>query len=182
MPLNFQFGYEHYLYLGATGGPPVDTPQALTGRPSETVDYTNWSANEWANIRTLNLGGNTNSINITTRDEARSGFSSEVDVTQTGQMTFEVRYKRLNGATVQDPLFEVALKAWLGKLEFAACDFDQQITVLGTQGLIGNWTATFTNNKEVEGAVLSNMTLKLSSFPNWIRLTATGPDVWTAIG
>lgn len=183
MPLNFQFGYEHYLYLG------VDTTVAtnplareLTMRPGQTPaptvqrHFNNMTWQEYANVRTVTVGGNANSVDITTRDEARSGFSTEVDVTTSGEMTFEIRYKPTNDAgAIQDPIFEALLKAWLGKKEIAAVDLDKKINVAGAQGLVGNWTVSFSNQKEVQGVVLANITLKLSSFPNWIRAAdATG--------
>lgn len=181
MPLNFQFGFEHYLYLGMTntdpdgGGPLLATPQpqALTQRPpgsTPAVHFNNASWQEYSNVRTVTVGGNTNSVDITTRDEARSGFSTEVDVTTSGEMTFEVRYKPTdNAGAPQDLIFEALLKAWLGKKEIAAVDLDKPLTSPGAQGLVGNWTVTFSNQKEVQGVVLANLTLKLSSLPNWIR-------------
>lgn len=195
MPSNFQFGFEHYLYLGVTttttGTAPNQvttyTPRALNARPVASpaagdVSYNTadlWT--EYANVRTVNVGGNANSVDITTRDEARSGFSTEVDVTTTGEMTFEVRYKPTSSTgAVQDPVFEALLRAWLGKYEIAGVDLDKKIDQPGAQGLVGNWTVSFSNQKEVQGVVLASLTLKLSSYPNWIRRNSAGTS-FTAI-
>jgi hypothetical protein len=81
---------------------------------------------------------------------------------------------------VQDPVFEALLRAWLGKYEIAGVDLDKKIDQPGAQGLVGNWTVSFSNQKEVQGVVLASLTLKLSSFPNWIRRNAAGTS-FTAI-
>lgn len=183
MPLNFQFGYEHYLYLAVDLSTPTNpVPKAITARPpvappTTLIHFNNAPWQEYANVRTVTVGGSANSVDITTRDEARSGFSSEVDVTTSGEMTFEVRYKRRTDAgAIQDPIFEALLKAWLGKQEIAAVDLDGPKTRNGAQGLVGNWTVGFSNQKEVQGVVIANLTLKLSSYPNWIR---AGDDTGT---
>lgn len=178
MPLNFQFGYEHYLYLAVDVSTPTNPiPKAFTQRPpgsAPAIHFNNAPWVEYPNVRTVTVGGNANSVDITTRDEARSGFSSEVDVTTSGEMTFEVRYKRRNDSgAIQDPIFEALLKAWLGKQEIAAVDLDNNKGVAGAQGLVGNWTVSFSNQKEVQGVVIASLTLKLSSFPNWIRASDT---------
>lgn len=187
MPSNFQFGYEHYLYLGIQ----KDTndafnPKALNSRPGDASPDIHYNGGafslgtsgvastglwlEYANVRTVNVGGNSNSVDITTRDEARSGFSSEVDATTTGEMTFEARYKPTDasGAPV-DLIYEALLKAWLTKKEIAAIDLDKPLGQAGAQGLVANWTVTFGQQKEVQGVVITNVTMKLSSFPNYIR-------------
>lgn len=195
MPGNFQFGFEHYLYIAmdevdidpGAGTTLAPVPIALTHRPvtpapdplpSPYYHYNNAPWVEYSNVRTVSVGGNANSVDITTRDEARSGFSTEVNVTTTGEMTFEVRYKPTNDAgEVVDLLFEALLRAWLGKKEIAAVDLDKPITSPGAQGLAGNWTVGFSNQKEVQGVVMSNLTLRLSSLPTWIRAadnTGTG--------
>lgn len=186
MPLNFQFGYEHYLHLAVDISTPTNPiPKAFTQRPpgdSPAIHFNNAPWQEYANVRTVTVGGSANSVDITTRDEARSGFSSEVDVTTTGEMTFEVRYKRRTDAgAIQDPIFEALLKAWLGKLEIAAVDLDGPLTRNGAQGLAGNWTVGFSNQKEVQGVVIANLTLKLSSYPNWIRAGDTSGTAFVAV-
>ena len=176
MAKNFQFGFDHYLYLAHDG---AGTAQKLDQRPggSGTTDYSNATWVEYPNVRTVNVGGNANSVDITTRDEARSGFATEVDATTTGEMTFEVRYKPTDdNGNVQDWAFEALLKTWLNRDEIAAMDLDKQSSVDGAQGLTGNWTVNFSNQKEVQGVVLASVTLKLSSFPNWIRYNGTSWD------
>lgn len=172
---NFQFGFDHRLYIACAdsdpGAPVVLTlPQALTGEPTgATVHYNNANWQLYDNVRTVNVGGNATSVDITTRAEARSGFSSEVDVTTAGEMTFEVRYKPLNDdGTYADPTFAALMRAWLGRKEIAAVDLDKPMNIQGAQGLCGNWTVSFSNQKEVQGVVLANLTLKLSSWAAWI--------------
>ena len=177
---NFQYGFQHYLYLAHDGAGAAEALDSRAGAlPAINFNTASWV--EYSNVRTVTVGGSSNSVDITTRDEARSGFSTEVDATTTGEMSFEVRYKRTTDAgVVQDWGFEALLKTWLGRTEIAAMDLDQIITGTGAQGLVGNWTVSFTNQKEVAGVVLATVTMKLSSFPNWVR-TADGTGTNFAI-
>ncbi len=77
-------GWSNPLCLSVTQRPPVARRRSLHNAA--------WL--EYANVKNVTLGGNANSVDITTRDEARSGFSTEVDVTTSGEMTFEARYNK----------------------------------------------------------------------------------------
>lgn len=194
MPENFQFGYEHRLYIGAKDADStgyVNTLVALDSRPddvpappAEAVNYKTWDYVRYENIRTLSLGGNADKVDITTRDEARRGFKTEVNVVTTGEMNFDVRYKPIQDDGVpRDPIFQLLIEAWLNRTEIAAIDLDKPIETIGAQGLIGNWTVSFSNQKEVNGVVTASMAMTLSSFPDWIVRTAADGQAqpWTPI-
>ncbi len=181
MPVQFQFGNEHHLYLLLDSN---NKAVALNSRPGQTnptpptpaITYNSipggaaWTL--YDAIRDLNVGGNDNTVDVTTRDEARLGFSTEVVVTTGGEMTFEVRYKRRTDVgsfgTVQDFAHEALLRAWLAKTEIAAIDLDQALGTAGAQGLVANWSVTFGLAKPVQGMLASNITLRMSTFPDWI--------------
>lgn len=192
MSQNFQFGYHHYLYFGYgdtdPGGPVVLGGLKFNCRPSTSpapanpLHFNNISWVEYANVTTVNVGGSSTSVDITTRDEARSGFSTSVVVTTQGSMSFDLRYKpRDDAGDVQDTLFEVLLKTWLSKGEIAAVDFDKPEDQLGAQGLVGNWTVNITNKKELQGAVMCTVEMALSSWPNWVRRATVGASGFVVV-
>lgn len=190
MPDNFQFGSEHYLYIAHNSGVPV----ALNGRPGDSGPPTNtyetfgpsgldyWD--EYPNVMDLNEANNNNTVNITTRDEARQGLSSEVIATTTGSMSFQIRYKpNTSGATTpQDAIFRALLRASRFKLEIAAVDLDRAITQTGAQGQVGNWVVAMSRSKPVEGVVTAQVDFNLSSFGDWIIADDTsGGDAFTPL-
>ena len=184
MSQNFQFGYQHYLNLAHTTGTPIKfNCRPGVSEPASPVHFNNVTWVAYDNVTTVNVGGSSTTVDITTRDEARSGFNTQVVVTTQGQMTFDVRYKPTDDAGLaQDLGFEALLKAWLGKVEIAAIDFDKPPLTLGAQGLVGNWTVNITNKKELQGVVMCTIEMNLSSLPNWIRCDATtGADAYEII-
>jgi hypothetical protein len=103
-----------------------------------------------------------------------------VDVTTTGQLSFQVRYKKNYGAS-SDPTYQALLYAWLKKREIAMVDLDGPISQVGAQGTVGNYTITFTLNKPVEGVVLATVTAKLSSYPDRVTITDDDPLAFSAL-
>ena len=171
MPLNYQFGSEHYLYIAQTSG----IPTAITSRSvaggnnfNEITDFVLMD-----NVRDVNESQNNNSVNITTRDDARQGLSINVIATTEAGLTFEVLYKPNNGATVQDESFLALLVAARTKKEIAAVDLDSSKTTLGAQGQAGNWNVAMSRSKPVEGVVTATVTMNLSSFGDFVKATDT---------
>ena len=80
-------------------------------------------------------------------------------------MTFEALQTDRCVRCAVDLIYEALLKAWLTKKEIAAIDLDKPLGQAGAQGLVANWTVTFGQQKEVQGVVITNVTMKLSSFP-----------------
>jgi len=170
MPDQFQFGSEHYFYFAHNAGVPL----ALNGRPGDTPAPTNTYAtfgpatddrwDEYGNIRDTDESSNNNTVNITTREDARQGNSIEVIATTTQSMTLEIRYKpNAPGAvTPQDLIFLALLRCSRFKKEIAAVDLDRPINQIGAQGQVGNWTVAMTRLKPVEGVVVARVSLALS--------------------
>lgn len=184
MPANYQFGSEHYLIVATTqvgGTGDYNRPLALLGRPSDTpepavhVNDAHWVA--YDNIRDVSESGSGNTVNITTRDEARRGLSVEVTVTKTGQLTFAVRYraKRL----LNDPTYQALMYAALKREEIAMADLDGPMTTVGSQGQVGNYTLTYSLDKPVEGVVIANFTANLTSYPDRVEVASVAAGVPT---
>ena len=190
MPDNFQFGSEHYLYVAHDGG----VPKAMNGRPGDSpaptqtyetfgpagLDY--WK--QYGNVRDLSESANNNTVNITTREDARQGLSIEVITTTTASMSFEIRYKpNASGATTpQDQIFLAILRASRFKQEIAAVDLDRPIDQIGAQGQVGNWTVAMARSKPVEGVVVAQVDFNLSSLGDWIIADdASGGNAFTPL-
>lgn len=177
MPENFQFGSEHYYYFGvdATG-----RPQAMNGRPGDLPAPTHtyetfgpagldlWT--EYGNIRDTSESNNNNTVNITTREDARQGNSIDVIATTSASVSLQVRYKpNAQGTTTpQDLIFAALLRASRFKKEIAAVDLDRPIDQIGAQGQVGNWIVAMSRSKPVEGVVVADVTLTLSGLSDWI--------------
>lgn len=181
---SFQFGSDHYMIfatkqIGSSGD--YLRPQALTGRPSDTptpsvhVNNAHWVG--YDNVREVIESGSGNTVNITTRDEARKGLSVEVTVTKTGQFTFQVRYraKRL----VSDPTYQALMYAALKREEIAMADLDGPMTTVGAQGQVGNYILTYQLDKPVEGVVMASFTANLTAYPDRIEVASVASEVPT---
>lgn len=186
MPANFQFGSEHYLIVataqvGGTGD--YLRPEALTGRPDDTpepdvhVNNAHWVG--YDNVRDVSESGSGNTVNITTRDEARRGLSVEVTVTKTGQLTFAIRYRAAR--LVSDPTYQALIYAALKREEIALADLDGPPTTVGSQGQVGNYTLTYSLDKPVEGVVIANFTANLTSYPDRIEVDSVTGSVPTFV-
>lgn len=158
----FRFGHGGRLYIGTT---------ALTGRPPATgvVHYNNATWRLYDNVRDVEFGGTGTNVDITTRDEARSGFQSNVTVFSSGELTFESRWRPSTSfVSPADEIFQDLIKAWIQKLEVAIMDLDQPKEQEGAQGFVGNFIIDVTRRAPVGGIFTVQIRATLSSFPNWI--------------
>ena len=169
VPGTFQFGYEHRLYIGANVL--SDRPSTMGGNGTGTHFNT---AAQWTSaydtIRDLDVGGSENTVDITTRDEARKGFTVEPVVSQTGQITFQIRWLPSQQADLSDAdaNFVKLLKAWRGQDSVALMELDQERENEGAQGFVGNFNISFNWNKPVQGVVVVDVNARLVSYPDWI--------------
>ena len=171
VPGTFQFGYEHRLYVG--DAVLTDRPALAGGGDTDTHFNT---AGQWPNagmydtIRDLDVGGSENTVDITTRDEARKGFTVEPVVSQTGQMNFQIRWQASEQADLSDAdvNFVKLLKALRTQSSVALLELDQEKSSPGAQGFVGNFNVSFNWNKPVQGVVVVDVTARLVSFPDWV--------------
>lgn len=146
-------------------------------------------------IRDVNIGGSNNTVDTTTRESARQGFSTSIIATSDSTMTVQMVYKNLasNGAAVGDTglAFDYLMEAFVTKSEIFAVDLDSEIDTTATtgpgattnhaRGLAGNWSVGFSQPKEVQGLVVVDWEFALSSKAQWIEFDATTGDVFKAI-
>lgn len=211
MPLNatYQFWYEHHLYVladGLPGGPPTGIVGLARFTPSDddvltslnSITSLTTSANVpnmylFDKIRSLSLSSNPTTAEITTRDEARDGFRTEVDLPAGYSMTFPIRYQSATQDSLTSPTAAVLtnhqavirgfLRASLAGTPVGAIDVDKAASSVtppafdgtpGSLGLAGNWSVSFNITKEVDNVVYAEMTLRLAEFPKMVVFDTAG--------
>lgn len=173
---NYSLGSDHHLYISVND---TATPTALVafdGRPGDagvTIHYNNAEWFLYDNIRDVDESGSPTSVDITTRDTARRGVIARVNVATDMTMGVQVLYKPQIGATINDKIFRMLMKANINRTEFAAMDLDQAGTEQGALGLSANWNVAYTKNKPVQGVVICTFNMTVSSFPTHIVAGAT---------
>jgi len=215
MPENatYQRWYEHRLYLlvGVGGALPA-TPSTITGPKllnAKLTTFADESALETATggklvlfdkVRSLTVTSEPTRETITTRDEARGGFETQVDITSSVTKTFQVRYQRasintstrLKVLTDEQAIIRSLLLAKSTGSGICAVDMDSGLQTginaltwdtLGTDldggalGIAGNWSVAFNITKEVNSVVYADMTLTMTEYPEyveWSPSTGTG--------
>lgn len=171
----YQTGAEHYLMLAYTGPTApqvtdtqikVDGTNKITGATSAPKDLTLVEA---PRIRDVNVGSAAATIDSTTRESARAGFTSNipgpVDADFTVQFVWEPRDD--TGAIIR-PDLEILQYCAAAKKTIWVCDFDKPITKLGAQGLAANWRVSWSNPKPVADLVTWDVTFLLETNPQII--------------
>ena len=167
MAKSFLLGYEGGFYIG-------DAPFDQRPGGSGSADYTNTTWTEMDIVIDVNNNFASESVDTTTRGEAKVGFSSEVNTTKTGEITTSIRW------APGDNQFDKMVKAWRDTEEIAVLDLDQLYTVVGAQGLASNMTVSFNITKPVKDIQRVDVTFKISSFPDWIySIDGTVPNFST---
>lgn len=113
------------------------------------------------NIMDLTLEVESEFVDATTRAEAGNGWRSEIPVLKNGRITFDARWKP------GDTFFEELKDAWLNNttVTFAALDQDRSVT--GAQGLIANFSVSFSKTEPLMDIQKVSVTLSVASFPKW---------------
>ena len=160
------------FYLGLDAGLYIAN-KSLDQRPggSGTWDYNTVTWTEILNVGDVSLGGDPETADLTTRDSARTGFTSEVDVIEKGQLTFTMSIKDLS----LDTILEQIVSAKIAKTELAFLDLTQLKSDAESWGFVGNFTVNFQQNKPVKGGQIINVTAKLVSFSDYLEVDT--PDV-----
>lgn len=131
---------------------------ALTGANTATVMQNATLAD---NIMDLTLEVESEFVDATTRSEAANGWRSEIAVLKNGRITFDARWKP------GDTFFEELKDAWLAgsTVTFAAMD-DAKATT-GSQGLIANFSVSFSKTEPLMDIQKISVTLSVASYPEW---------------
>lgn len=163
MPSNFKLGYEGKLYYSPTAL--TDRPLTASGGGTGThFGNVVWSNYEITNVMDLEGNFESESVDTTTRSEAAVGWSSEINTTKQGQLTFTMRWK----PAAAD--FIVMRAAWLAGGEIAMLDLDGPVGTNGSQGIVANWTLSFNRKMPLKGIMTVDVTAKISSYPNWVTV------------
>lgn len=170
----FQFSGQHKFFLGvsdATPGPegtPLETNATVdsagdpeAGVASPVTVNTLWAAGDlqlYKNIRDLNEAGSNNTVNITTREEAELGISSEVIATTTRTLTTEILYQPANFTTgaATDLLYKALKLASINKTGIFVMDLDadpNDASIDGASGYGATYRVALSTAKPVEGVV-----------------------------
>lgn len=178
MPTNFQFGHEQYLYIACGHATDADdwNPIALDGKigaagATSTINDVKWgnvagtSALDFSNIRDVSLQGNENTVDATTRDEARDGVTFEPITGTSYQLTFDARWKpQSSSGTPRDKILKALLRAAALSAEIGALALDNVITTDGALGYGANWTVSITKQEPVQGVVVASLSLRSTTF------------------
>jgi hypothetical protein len=167
MAKSFRLGYEGALYIADNalnhkeGDPTPPTPEY-------SFDTVVWT--ELTNIGDVDTGGDPETVDVTTRATARTGFSAEIDIIEKGELTFPIQFDP------NDANFRTLLEAKINKTEVALMDLSEAKTVVGAIGLVGNFTINFGQKKPVKGVQLIEVRAKLIKYSDWVEVV-TGPTL-----
>ena len=156
---SFILGYQGYLYIA---------DNALDHRfigGTGTYDYNDVTWSEIENVMDVDGNFESESVDTTTRSEAKTGWSSKINTTKSGTLNFTMRWQP--GSSI----FQQIQSAWLNTTEIALLDLDGELASGGStsaQGLCANFTVSFSQKKPVKGIVTVDVTAEVSSYPDWV--------------
>jgi hypothetical protein len=113
------------------------------------------------NIMDLTLEVESEFVDATTRAEAGNGWRSEIPVLKNGRITFDARWKP------GDTFFEELKDAWLTNTTITFAALDQARTVTGAQGLVANFSVSFSKTEPLMDIQKVSVTLSVASYPVW---------------
>jgi hypothetical protein len=142
-------GMNAKLYLGDA---------VMQAASASEVLATTWTECSNATDVTLNL--ETGQADITTR--GNNGWRATMATLKDGSIEFQMNWDP------DDANFSAVQTAWTNSAAIAVLALDQANTVVGTQGLAGNFVVTnFTRTEPLEEAIKASVTLKPSSHNFW---------------
>ena len=147
--MSYKLGMECKLYYDST---------PLAGAPSTGT----WV--EMANTKDVTLNLETGEADITTR--ANNGWRATAATLKDGSIEFEMLWD------TNDAGFTALQTAWENSAEIALAAMDDDIAVVGSQGLASNFTVTnFSRSEPLEEAVTVSVTVKPSSYTTWYEVS-----------
>lgn len=164
MGKDFKFGYEGVIYYSAT---------LLDQRPGDTDgsnNFTNVPWQEMDNVTDVDGDYSAETVDTTTRAEAKKGWKSEVKSIKAGVTKWSARWK----PSGTDSAFDVLRNAWLSGNPIPIMDLDGKRDEPGSQGLVGNMSVEFSKKKPVKGIMMVDITVSVQSFPDWVKVNDGG--------
>jgi len=147
---NYVLGMDCKLYFN---------PTALTTAPTGAEDWT-----ELSNAKDLDLSVDNGEADITTR--ANAGWTATAPTLKTGSIDWTMLH--LPG----DAGFAAIQEAWLNRAEIALACMSGDIETADSEGLISNFVViNFKRNEPLDGAVTVSVSVKPSSYTDWIVIS-----------
>jgi hypothetical protein len=132
---------------------------------TDDADSLDWV--EQDNIIDLTDNFSPTDVDTTTRATAKTGWEASETVTNSGEIRFGMQVKHGNA-------FVTAIfNAFINKTKMALMDMSAASDVEGAFGLAANFSVALTHGKPVKGVQVADVTLKISSFPEWIAGTSS---------
>ncbi len=145
-----KLGMEGKLYFTSAGGP-------LPGTPAWTLA---------GNVRDVALNMDTGEADVTTR--GNNGWKAKVGTLKDGSVDFESIWDP------SDPFFGFLFAAFMNKTAIGLAIMDGDITVAGSEGLVGDFAVIkCTRDEKLEDAMKAQITVSLT-------YSATAP-VWLVV-
>lgn len=133
---------------------------ALTGTNTATVLG---SATEITNVMDLSVDMGADYVDITTRADAAAGFKTQAQTYKNASATFDAKW------LPDDAAFQAIIAAWLANTTIAMFILDQKKTVVGTQGLVGNFFVAVSKEEPLSDIQKASITLTLASNGEWYK-------------
>jgi hypothetical protein len=187
MSINFQFGFEQYIYFGTNGANPPQPEQlgelTLVGGTLGANDITQWE--DFPTIRDSGEEGAPNTVDVSTREDLRQGARATAITGTAYTKTFQIRYKpgALRGAAFgvahrDRMLYELLALMQASSTEIAIMEIDNPLTTTDAFGFVGNWTVSLSQPRPLEDLVVVDVTATLASLYHAIRWTGSA---WAAL-
>jgi hypothetical protein len=120
---------------------------------------------EITNIQDLTDNFTAEEVDITTRATAQAGWSAVAQTIKNGEITFTMLMD------LDDAFVQALMAAFLASSEIAVADLTGDKDVSGNFGLAANFSVGMTFPKPVKGVQTADVTLKVSSRPEWVDVT-----------
>lgn len=186
----FQIGAQHYLYLAydsvtvpRTVDALIDTAGAPVGSGTvtiNTIDAETPSKLKLADlIKDVTVGGSNNTVDVTTRQTARQGFSASIIATSDSNMQVQFAYEPRSTAGPNPYLREdlgILQYCFATKKTIYAIDLDASKATGGAQGVGANWSIGFSTPKEVQGQVVMDVEFALESYAQIVFYNSTDTE------
>lgn len=147
----FMLGKDAALYFSDT---------SLNGTNTETVLGT---ATEITNVMDLSVDMSADFVDITTRADAAAGFKTQAQTYKNASATFDAKW------IPDDTAFTALMNAWLNNTTVAMFILDQKKTVVGAQGLVGNFFVSMSKEEPLTDIQKVSVTLTLASEGEWYK-------------
>lgn len=161
MPASYNLGYTGTLWYFAT---PLT---ALSGAGSALT--VTWVAA--TNVMDVDATMASDSVDVTTRVEAATGWSSDVQTLRSAELTFTMRVKQVDTATT------ALLTAWNTGAEIALLDLSGTKGAAadeGHHGISGNFTLSLDTKRPIKGVQVLEFKASLSSYPLYVKVNSSG--------